>query len=114
MSCYKSRTAPYVGGIFIAGDGSRRVVPDQWLHEAKIEDGLLRLCYSSCTMEVRGRRLDRIFDDAVLGRLGTVTAYVPLDDANASDAVSGPFVTSIVYVPMSPLAASDLERSDDC
>jgi hypothetical protein len=110
MSCYKPRSSHYIGGVFISADSSCRVVPDQWLHEATLEKGssLLRLCYSSCTMEIRGRRLDKIFEDATLGRLGTITVNVPADDNKAAASTSGPFVTSIVHVPISPLAASDL------
>ena len=114
MSRYTPRNSNYIGGIFITADGSRRVIPDHWLHYATLEDDstLLRLCYSSCTMEVRGRRLDKIFEDASFGRIGTIAVNVPADDAKAVNATSSPFVTSIIHVPMSPLAASDLERSD--
>jgi hypothetical protein len=114
MSRYTPRNSNYVGGIFISANGSRRVIPDQWLHEAILEKGsaLLRLCYSSCTMEIRGKRLDKIFEDAALSKIGTITVKVPADDAKAINAASSPFVTSIIHVPMSPLAASDLERSD--
>ena len=114
MSCYKPRTSPYIGGVFISADSSCRIVPDQWLHDATLEKGscLLRLCYSSCTMEIRGRRLDKIFEDATLGKLGTITVNVPADDKIAAVSTNSPFVMSIVHVPISPLAASELERSD--
>ena len=114
MSRYTPRNSNYIGGIFIMADGSRRVVPDQWLHEAILDKGasLLRLCYSSCTMEIRGKRLDKIFEDTSFGKIGTVTVNIPADDAKAANATNSPFVTSIIHVPMSPLAASDLERFD--
>ena len=114
MSCYTSRNSNYIGGIFNMADGSRRVIPDHWLHDALIERGaaLLRLCYSSCTMEIRGKRLDKIFDDAALGRIGTIAINVPADDVEAANSTDSPFVTSIIHVPMSPLAAYDLESSD--
>ena len=114
MSCYKPRTSPYIGGVFISADSSCRVVPDQWLHDATLENSstLLRLCYSSCTMEIRGRQLTKIFEDASLGRLGTITVHVPADDSKASNAAGIPFVSSIIHLPMSPLAASDLARPD--
>jgi len=115
MPCYAPRYSINIGEIFISANGSCRVIPDQWLHEAMLEGGsnVLRLCYSSCMMEIRGGRLDKVFEDASLGKLGTVEVSVPTDDVKAADAMNSPFVTSIIHVPMSLLAVSDLERSED-
>lgn len=115
MSCYKPRTAPRIGGVFIAGDGSSRLIPDQLLHDAKLVNGseLLRLCYSSCAVEISGNRLEKIFDDAAVGKLGTVKAHIPADDEKAVNSTSDPFIKSILHVPMSPVAASNLETSDE-
>ena len=111
MKCYSTRIGQhYVGGIFITSNGFRRMIPDDELKEVKLEDNVLRLIYSSCLMEISGYRLDGIFDDATIGKLGTLTVAVPADDTEAAKATDGPFITSIVYLTMTPEAASDLER----
>ena len=114
MSSYKSRTSNCIGGIFIAGDGSYLLIPDQWLHDAKLlkDSALLRLCYSSCVVEISGYRLDKIFDDATAGKLGTLKAQISAADKKALNATNSPFITGIIHAPMSPVAASDLEHFD--
>ena len=111
MKCYSARIgAHFTGGIFITSDGFRRMIPDVCLNEAKLEDNLLRLKYSSCVMEVSGYRLEKIFDDAAIGKLGTLTVAVPADNPDVADAKDAPFITSIIHIAMTPQAASDMER----
>jgi len=111
MNCYSTRIGRhYVGGIFITSDGFRRMIPDDELKEAKFEDNILRLNYSTCVMEVSGYRLEKIFDDATIGKLGTLTVAVPADNPEAAnDAADLPFITSIIHIAMTPQAASDME-----
>jgi hypothetical protein len=84
--------------LFIMPDGMQRVIPDHWLNQAELLGGsrLLRLGYSFCTIEVSGRGLDSIFEDAAIGRLGAIQAApagaVPGD---------GPWVTGIVAIMLS-------------
>ena len=112
MNCYESRPGRhYIGGDFAGNDGSYRLIPDRWLHEAKIEsDGnTLRLFYSKCTIEIFGFRLKKIYDDTLMGRLGKVTIADPSDDIEASEATEEPFVTNIIHLAILPEAANDLE-----
>jgi hypothetical protein len=99
-----------IGGLFISADGSRRLVPDQWFHQAELSNNaeLLRLGYTFGTVEVSGRSLDIIFEDAAAGRLGVVVAVY--GDAPAS----GLWVANIVYLPQSatPIAASEKDCLD--
>ena len=79
VQCYTSRTSlrsALAGGLFISADGSRRFVPDHYLTQAELlqEAGLLRLSYSSFTIEVTGQGLDPIFEDASIGKLGAIQA----------------------------------------
>jgi len=111
MKCYSTRIGThFVGGIFITSDGNRRMIPDDCLNEARLEDNVLRLNYSSCTMEVSGYRLEKIFDDAAIGKLGTLTVAVPADAPDATDAPDWPFITSIIHIAMTPQVAGDIER----
>ena len=118
MICYESRPGRhYIGGQFVMNDGrdgNYRMIPDRWLHGAKIEeDGkILKLFYSSCTIEISGFRLKKIYEDTVEGRLGKITIANPSDDMEAAKAAKEPFVTNIVHIPMNPEAASDLERGN--
>ena len=56
--CYESRYLKSIGGIFISADGSRRTIPDCYLHSAKLKSDstLLRLSYSSCVVDIIGYR----------------------------------------------------------
>ncbi len=65
FQCYTARASlrlALIGGLFIMADGSRRVVPDQWLTQAELLHGgrLLRLTYSFCVIEIAGQQLDPI------------------------------------------------------
>ena len=111
MKCYNTRIGThFVGGIFTTSDGFRRMIPDDCLNEARLEDNILRLNYSSCAMEISGYRLEKIFDDAAIGKLGTLTVAVPADNPDAADAAAGPFITSIIHIAMTPQTAGDMER----
>ena len=109
MKCYSTRIgAHYIGGIFITNNGFRRMIPDDQLREVKFGDNLLRLVYSSCLMEISGYRLENIFNDTTMGKLGTLTAAFPSDDPVAAEKTNEPFITSIVYLTMTPETAADL------
>ena len=115
MNCYEPRLGKhYIGGEFIMGNGIFRMIPDKWLHEAKIEhDGnKLRLCYSSCTIEITGYRLEKIYRDTVEGKLGKVIIADPSDDMEAANSTEEPFVTNIVHMVTLPGASTDLERNN--
>ena len=106
---YTTHISNSIGGVFVSADGSRRVIPNHLLTQAKLEDEtLLRLHYSYGTVEIVGRRLNTVFRDAATGRLGTVT----IDAEDAVRSTTAPIITSIVYIPESSLAASARERSD--
>ena len=87
------------GGLFISADGSRRVIPNQFLLQAELSNDatMLRLSYTFCSIEVSGRSLEQIFDDALSGRLGAISA-LPCDAHSVA-----PWVTSIIF--KSPEAA---------
>src|SRR5205814_8672197 len=79
FQCYIPRASlrsALIGGLFVSADGTRRLVPDHWLHQAELLDGerLLRLSYSCCTIEVAGQLLQPIFEDASIGKLGAIHA----------------------------------------
>jgi hypothetical protein len=102
---YTPQTSNRIGGIFVSVDGSHCVIPDHFLAQAKLEDStLLRLYYSFGTVEISGKRLDVIFNDVAIGKLGTVAI-----DAEYT-AKSTTAISSIVYIPESPLAASERGR----
>lgn len=110
MQCYTPRTSlrsALIGGLFVMTDGSRRMVPDQWLTQAELLQGarLLRLTYSFCTIEIAGQKLDPIFDDAGIGKLGTIQAA-------PRDAMLGgqPWVTSIIVITPTGPAFDEFER----
>jgi hypothetical protein len=63
-------------------------------------------------MEISGYRLDKIFYDAAIGKLGTLEVCIPADNKAAYTAEC-PVITSILHVPMSAVSASDLECSDE-
>ena len=72
------------------------MIPDHWLAQAELSDQgrLLRLVYTHCTIEVAGRHLEPLFEDAAAGRLGTIHQGSP--QAAPSD---GPWITSLVALP---------------
>ncbi|MBN1566801.1 MAG: hypothetical protein JXA73_03075 [Acidobacteria bacterium] len=114
FQCYTSRTSmrsTLTGGLFISADGSQRIIPDHWLVQAELLNGsrLLRLSYSFCTIEVSGRNLDPIFEDAGIGKLGAV-------QASASEKMPSEqlWVTNIIVVapPEPPSSASEQEYFD--
>ena len=111
--CYISRESKRIGGIFISADGSRRTIPDIYLNNATLDSDstLLRLSYSSCTVDISGYRLYSIYKDVVSGRLGTVTVQNPADAESYAFDIN-PIVTGIVFINMSPDAAFDMERKD--
>jgi len=111
--CYKSRGSQSVGGIFVFSDGSRRVIPDNWLYHAKQQNDatLIQLFYSFCIVEISGYRLENIFNDVTNGRLGIVTVAHPADalpDAGDRE----PFVTGIFHIPVAPVDAPELDSFD--
>jgi hypothetical protein len=112
--CYTPRTSmrsALTGGLFIAADGSQRIIPDHWLVQAELLNGsrLLRLSYSFCAIELSGQYLDPIFEDAAVGKLGAVRAA-------ASEEIPDEqlWVTSIVVVAPSepPFSAFEQESQD--
>src|SRR5213594_781800 len=114
FQCYIPRASlrsALIGGLFVSADGTRRLVPDHWLHQAELLDGarLLRLSYSCCTIEVAGQLLEQIFEDASIGKLGAIHAApekpAPLDRL---------WVTSIVAITPAeaPFAAFERECSN--
>ena len=74
--CYLPRSSErsVIGAVFVTIGGVRRFIPDHFLAEAELsEQGrLLRLIYTCCTVEVAGQRLEVLFEDAIVGRLGTI------------------------------------------
>lgn len=114
FQCYTPRTSmrsALTGGLFISADGSRRVIPDHWLVQAELLDGsrLLRLSYSFCTIELSGQRLDPIFEDAGIGKLGAVQVgvYETLPEEQL-------WVTSIIVIaPPEPRSSAFEQESFD-
>ena|SRR5262245_11249572 len=111
FQCYSSRASlrsASVGGMFVMADEAKRVIPDHWLIQAELlQNGcLLRLSYTFCTVEVAGRGLDTIFEDASVGKLGAIQAAPPQTTAGEGQ----PWVTSIVVVTAGPQSASEFEE----
>ena len=108
FQCYLPRSCEHaaVGAVFVTVGGVRRLIPDHWLAEAELsEQGrLLRLVYTCCTIEVAGQRLEALFEDVLVGRLGTVF-QAPLSFATREQ----PWVSSIVAI-VPAAAVSVLER----
>ena len=79
--CYlpRSSESSAIGAVFVTAGGVRRFIPDHFLAEAELsEQGrLLRLTYTCCTVEVAGQRLEVLFEDAIVGRLGTILQVPP-------------------------------------
>jgi hypothetical protein len=107
FQCYLPRffESSVIGAVFVTMGGVRRFIPDDFLVEAELsEQGrLLRLTYTCCTVEVAGQRLEVLFEDAIVGRLGTIL-QAPL----ASLAPVQPWVSSILAIV--PAADSRLDR----
>jgi hypothetical protein len=63
-----------IGAVFVTADGLRHLIPDHWLAQAELAGlgRLLRLLYSCCTIEVAGRQLEPLFQDALVGWLGMI------------------------------------------
>ena len=108
FQCYlpRSREHAAVGAVFVTVGGVRRLIPDHWLAEAELsEQGrLLRLVYTCCTIEVSGERLEPLFEDVVVGRLGTVS-QAPVSFETREQ----PRVSSILAI-VPAAAVSALER----
>ena len=75
--------------------GVCRFITDHLLTEAELsEQGrLLRLIYTCCTVEVAGQNLEVLFEDAIVGRLGTIIQAPP-----ASMPRDPPWVSSILAI----------------
>ena len=106
--CYVPRSSErsVIGAVFVTIGGVRRFIPDHFLTEAELsEQGrLLRLTYTCRTVEVAGQRLEVLFEDAIVGRLGTIlqspSALVPRDQL---------WVSSIMAI-VPAVADSSLDR----
>jgi len=110
FQCYIPRASlrsALIGGLFVSAEGTRRLVPDHWLHQAELLDGerLLRLSYSCCTIEVAGQLLQPIFEDASIGKLGAI------HEAPATPAPHGRlWVTSVVAIRPAEVPFPAFER----
>jgi hypothetical protein len=82
LQCYLPRSSQTatIGAVFVTAGGVRRFIPDHFLTEAELSERgrLLRLTYTCCTVEVAGQRLEVLFEDAIVGRLGTVLQALPV------------------------------------
>ena len=80
--CYLPRSSERsaIGAVFVTIGGDRRFIPDHFLAEAELsEQGrLLRLTYTCRTVEVAGQHLEMLFEDAIVGRLGTILQAPPV------------------------------------
>ena len=98
FQCYIPRSSQRSanGAIFVTSDGDRRLITDQWLAQAELlEHGrLLRLTYTCCTIEVAGQRLDALFEDVTVGRLGMV-----FEGSSIPASPDQPWVSSLVAIP---------------
>lgn len=109
FQCYSSRASlrsALVGGMYVLAGGAKRVIPDQWMVQAELlqNGSLLRLSYTFCTIEVAGRNLDAIFEDASVGKLGAIQPAPP--DASPD---GQPWITSIVVVAGGAQPGSEFE-----
>lgn len=105
FQCYTPRAShgsPLIGGLFIWQNGDSRLIPDHCLIEAELLSGsrLLRLNYSFCTIEVSGRCLTPIFQDACIGKLGSVQLASPTESESGPD--DRLCVTSLVITTAPP------------
>ena len=102
----RSSESTAIGAVFVTAVGVRRFIPGHFLAEAELsEQGrLLRLISTCSTVEVAGQCLAVLFEDAIVGRLGTIvqsaSTPVPRDQ---------PWISSIMAIV--PAAAdSSLDR----
>ncbi len=105
LRCYTPRAehrAALIGGLFIRANNDSCLVPDHCLVKAELLSGSrkLKLTYSYCVVEVAGRCLDSIYEDAGIGKLGTVRVASLEENESAPD--NQLCVTSLVITP--PLA----------
>jgi len=93
--------------MFVMSDGVKRVIRDQWLVQAELlqKGRLLRLSYTFCTVEVAGRGLDTIFEDASVCKLGTIQAAPPQTTAEGQLWIGG-----IIVVAAGPQSASEFQE----
>jgi len=79
--CYLPRSSErsVIGAVFVTIGGVRRFIPDHLLAEAELSEQsrLLRLTYTCSTVEVAGQHLEVLFEDAIVGRLGTILQAPP-------------------------------------
>ena len=96
-----------IGAVFVTTAGVHRMIPEHWLAQAELSEGgcLLRLFYTCCTMEVAGRCLETLFEDAVAGRLGMIIEGTSKQPATPDQL----WVSSLVSVARAE-AASAFER----
>ncbi len=100
--CYTPRAehrAALIGGLFIRANKDSCLVPDHCLVKAELLSGSrkLKLTYSYCIVEVAGRCLDAIYEDACVGKLGTVRVASPQENESAPD--NELCVASLVITP---------------
>ena len=91
---YNSRIGSHFVGIIFSDGDKTRMIQDAWLRDAEIDDEskLVVLRYPGCgVIEISGYNLRKIFDDATIGALGTVTR-----DGRAKD-TGGLAVTHIKF-----------------
>lgn len=102
VKCYTPRAehrAALIGGLFIRANKDSCLVPDHCLVKAELLSGSrkLKLTYSYCIVEVAGRFLDAIYEDACIGKLGTVRVTSPQENESAPD--NELCVASLVITP---------------
>ena len=116
MEWYNKRNDESQGGKFIAHKRFNLFIPDSWLQSAHINENaeILYLHYTTCTVRINGYRLNNIYDDATLGKLGTVIA-APGENTPAMKKAEKnfePYITSIIISDMSPVGASCLINNE--
>ncbi len=114
FKCYTPRAehrAALIGGLFIRPNNDSCLVPDHCLVKAELLGGSrkLKLTYSYCIVEVAGRCLDAIYEDACVGKLGTVRVATPEQNESAAD--DELCVASLVITP--PLEAEYRESEQE-
>jgi hypothetical protein len=76
-SCYTTRSSfrkQNTGAVFTFLAGERRWIPDMCLSHAQVSKGAteLKLVYTSCVVNLYGRHLGSIFEDAMSHQLGEI------------------------------------------
>ena len=117
FQCYIPRASfrsALAGAMFISPDGSRRVIPDRWLNQAELRRGsrMLRLTYSFCAIEVSGDGLEPIFEDASIGRLGTIQAAPAKEIRDKQLWVTGIAIVPLLESPFSDTVTGVLQCID--